>query len=216
MSIFSRRTRPLGNRLVSYFFQGLLLMAPAAFTVYVIYKIFDIFDSYTNDIFERLFHFHFPGFGILSFIALITAVGFIGSTVLIQPLLHVIENLLEHTPLVKDLYSSFKDFISAFISNKKKFNKPVLVEIGRNTDIYRFGFITDDDLSEFDIADMVAVYFPQSYTFAGHLYIVNRELIREMPSNMSADMIKYILSGGVMEVDEEKMMKRKKEAKEAM
>jgi uncharacterized membrane protein len=203
MASISEKTRPFGRRLVSYFFQGLLLIAPASFTVFVIIKIFDLFDSNTNPLFERIFHFTFPGLGILVFAVFITVFGFIGSTVLIKPLLNVIENLLEHTPLVKDIYSSFKDFISAFISNKRKFNKPVIVEIGKGSGIFRPGFITDDDLGKFNIADKVGVYFPQSYTFAGHLYFVNKDQISEIPSSMSAEMIKYILSGGVMEMSDD-------------
>jgi uncharacterized membrane protein len=114
----------------------------------------------------------------------------------------VIENLLEHTPLVKDIYGSFKDFISAFISNKKKFNKPVMVEMGKGTGIHRFGFITDDDLSEFQIQDKVAVYIPLSYTFTGQLFIVNKDQVTFLPPSMSADMMKYVLSGGVTEMED--------------
>lgn len=202
MSRLSEKRKSIGNRLARYFFQGLLLIAPASFTAYIIFKIFTILNSYTNSIFESLFHFSFPGLGIVVFAGFIIFLGFLGSTVIVQPLLSVIENLLEHTPLVKDIYSSFKDFISAFISNKKKFNKPVIVEMGKGTGIFRLGFITDEDLVEFHIEDKVAVYIPMSYTFTGQLFIVNKDQITPLPSNMSADMIKYILSGGVTNLED--------------
>jgi uncharacterized membrane protein len=202
MPQLSEQFKWLGRRLVSYFFQGLLLIAPASFTVYVIYVIFNFLNNQTRPIFQDLFHFSFPGLGILVFAGFITVVGFIGSTVLVKPILNVIENLLEHTPLVKDIYSSFKDFISAFISNKKKFNKPVIVEMGKGTGIHRLGFVTDDDLTEFHIENKVAVYIPMSYTFTGQLFIVNKDQVTALPSSMSADMIKYILSGGVTEVED--------------
>jgi uncharacterized membrane protein len=202
MSQFSEKFKWLGKRLVSYFFQGLLLIAPASFTAYVIYVSFDFLNRNTRPIFERLFHFSLPGLGILVFAGFITLLGFIGSTVLVKPILNVIENLLEHTPLVKDIYTSVKDFISAFISNKRKFNKPVIVEMGKGVGIYRLGFITDADLAKFHVQDMVAVYLPLSYTFSGQLYLVNREQVKALPPNMSADTIKYILSGGVMELEE--------------
>lgn len=202
MGKISDKRRSIGRRLVTYFLQGLLLIAPASFTIYVIFAIFDFLNSNTRPIFEHLFHFSFPGIGIIMFTVLITFLGFVGSTVLIKPVLNIIENLLEHTPLVKDIYSSFKDFISAFISNKKKFNKPVMVEMGKGTGLFRLGFVTDDDLSEFKIADKVAVYIPMSYTFTGQLFLVNKDQITALPPSMSADMIKYILSGGVTEVEE--------------
>jgi uncharacterized membrane protein len=202
MAKLADRSRSAERRLVSYFFQGLLLIGPTAFTLYVIFKIFDFLNTNTNSIFKNIFHFSFPGLGILVFAGFITFLGYIGSTVIVKPLLNVIENLLEHTPLVKDIYSSFKDFISAFISNKRKFNKPVIVEMGKGTGIFRLGFITDDDLSEFHITDKVAVYIPMSYTFTGQLFIVNKDQVKPLPPSMSADTIKYILSGGVMEMEE--------------
>ena len=202
MSQLSEKSTWLGIRIAKYFFQGLLLIAPASFTVYVIYVIFDFLNNQTKPLFEHLFHFSVPGLGILVFGGFITLVGFVGSTVLVKPILNVIENLLEHTPLVKDIYSSFKDFISAFISNKKKFNKPVIVEMGKGAGIHRLGFITDDDLTEFHIQDKVAVYIPMSYTFTGQLFIVNKDQVSPLPPNMSSDMIKYILSGGVTEVED--------------
>ena len=114
----------IGKRFLSYFFQGLLLAAPISLTTYVIVKTFDLLNRTTNSIFEHIFHFSFPGLGIVVFAGFIILLGYVGSTVLVKPLLNLIENLLEHTPLVKDIYTSVKDFISAFISNKRKFNKP--------------------------------------------------------------------------------------------
>jgi uncharacterized membrane protein len=209
MSDFSEKRKNFGKRLGSYFFQGLLIIGPAFFTFWAIYQIFDIFDSNTKPLFERLFHFSFPGIGILVFMAFITLVGFAGSTVIIRPLMTLIENLLEHTPLVKDIYSSFKDFISAFISNKKKFDRPVMMELGKGLGVYRMGFITQDDLTEFDVLDRVAVYCPDSYGFTGNLYIANKELVQPLPNVGSAHVMKYILSGGVMEVPDEKPMEKK-------
>ena len=202
MAQASDKFTSMGRRILSYFFQGLLLAGPISLTTYVIVKTFDLLNGTTNAIFEHIFHFSFPGLGILVFAGFTILLGYIGSTVLVQPLFNIIENLLEHTPLVKDIYTSVKDFISAFISNKRKFNKPVIVEMGKGVGIYRMGFITDDDLSKFHIQDKVAVYLPLSYTFSGQLYLVNREQITALPPNTSADTIKYILSGGVMEVDE--------------
>lgn len=198
------KRKNLGRRLGSYFLQGLLLVGPAFFTFWAIYQIFDLFDSNTKPLFQRFLHFSFPGIGIIIFVAFITLIGFLGSTVIVRPLMEIIENLLEHTPLVKDIYSSFKDFISAFISNKKKFNRPVIMEMGRATGLYRMGFITQDDLDEFDIKDKVAVYCPDSYGFTGNLYVVDKELVRTLPHVGSAHAMKYILSGGVMEVPEDK------------
>lgn len=191
------------GRLAAYFMQGLLLIAPAFVTVYAIFYIFNVFDSHVNDVFEYIFKFRFPGLGLVVMVAFITFVGFIGSLVIVRPLLNLFDLLLEKTPLVKDIYSSLKDFFGAFISNKKKFNKPVMFEMGKGSGVYKLGFITQDDLSELNILDKVAVYTPLSYNLSGIMYIVNRDQVEVLNDVAAGDMMKFIVSGGVTEIDDE-------------
>jgi uncharacterized membrane protein len=47
------------------------------------------------------------------------------------------------------------------------------------------------------------VYVPQSYAFAGHLYFVKRDRVRILTDISSADAMKFAISGGVAEVDEQ-------------
>ena len=105
-------------------------------------------------------------------------------------------------PFIKLIYTSLKDLFAAFVSEKKKFNKPVLVEIGKNSGINRIGFITSEDLSHLEIKDKVAVYFPLSYAFTGQLFIVNKELITQLPDDEVAEIMKFIVSGGVTKMEE--------------
>ena len=197
------------RRIFSYFLQGLLLIAPVFVTVYSIWAVFNIFDTRANDLFELVFHFRFPGLGLLVLFGIITLIGLIGSTVLLQPIMHGLELLLEKTPLVKDIYSSIKDFISAFLSNKKKFNKPVMVEMGRGQGLYKLGFITNEKLDEFKIEGKMAVYFPHSYNFSGNLHIVDVDLIHPIKDVSSTDFMKYIVTGGVMQIDDEEEKKER-------
>jgi uncharacterized membrane protein len=191
------------GKIVAYFLQGLLLIAPVFVTMYIIYYVFSFVDSRLNDLFESLFNFRFFGFGLLITCALITFIGFIGSLVIVQPLLHLVDLLLEKTPFVKDLYSSLKDFFGAFISNKKKFNQPVMFEMGKGTGVYKLGFITQEDLSEMGITDKVAVYTPLSYNLSGILYLVNRDQIQILDEVAARDVLKFIVSGGVTEIEDE-------------
>lgn len=193
----------LFNRLIKYFLQGLLLIAPIFVTFYSLFAIFDYIDSVANNLSDWLFDFHVRGLGFLLMMLVITAIGIIGSSIFVQPLMDILESLLERTPLVKDIYSSMRDFFSAFLSNKKKFNKPVIVEMGKGLGVYRLGFITDSNLSEFDITDKVAVYFPHSYNVSGNLYLINKDQVQPLPTrNGSAETMKYIVTGGVMEIEE--------------
>lgn len=191
------------GKIVAYFLQGLLLIAPTFVTIYAIFYFFNFFDSKINDLFESVLHFRFLGFGLLTMFAFITAIGFIGSLVIVQPILHIIDLILDKTPLVKDIYSALKDFFGAFISNKKKFNKPVMFEMGKGTGVFKLGFITQDDLTEMGVKDKVAVYTPLSYNLSGILYLVNKDQVQVLNDVTARDMLKFIVSGGVTEIDDE-------------
>ena len=191
------------GKVVSYFLQGLLLIAPMFLTIYAIFYIFNLIDTSIERVFRFIFHFYYPGIGIVAMFFIIALIGFVGSLVFFQPLLHVLDVFMERVPVVKDIYSSVKDFFGAFISKKKKFDKPVMFEIGKNSGVYRLGFITQDDLSEMNIPDKVAVYAPWSYNLSGTLYIVNRDQIQVLNDVGAGHMMKFVMSGGVTEIEED-------------
>ena len=191
------------GKIVAYFLQGLLLLAPVFVTIYAIGSIFFWLDSKVEAVFQYLFHFYVHGLGIVAMFVLIAFIGFVGSLVIVQPLLHIFDMVMEKTPLVKDIYSSVKDFFGAFISNKKKFDKPVMFELGKDSGVFRLGFITQSDLSELNIKDKVAVYAPWSYNLSGILYLVNRNQITVLEDVGAGDVMKFVMSGGVTEIDDE-------------
>jgi len=191
------------GKLVAYFLQGLLIIAPTFVTFYALFYFFHFFDSQVNDLFERMLGSRYPGLGLITMLLFITAIGFIGSLVIVQPLLHLIDLILEKTPVVKEVYGSLKDFFGAFISNKKKFNKPVMFEMGKGSGVFKLGFITQEDLTELSITDKVAVYTPLSYNLSGIMYVVNKDQVQVLNDVRAADMMKFILSGGVTEIEDE-------------
>lgn len=191
------------GKVISYFLQGLLLIAPIFVTIYAIFYIFNLLDTSIEKVFRFIFHFYFPGIGIVAMFFIIALIGLVGSMVIFQPLLHVLEVFMERVPVVKDIYSSVKDFFGAFISKKKKFDKPVIFEIGKNSGVFRVGFITKNDLSELGIKDKVAVYAPWSYNLSGTLFIVNTDQVHPLNDVSPGDMMKFAMTGGVTEIDEE-------------
>ncbi len=143
-----------------------------------------------------------PGLGFLVVIAIVMLVGYISSTFIVSKLVELFDNILERTPGVKIIYTTVKDFFEAFAGNKRKFDKAVLVSI-EAIDVWRVGFITHEELSEFGLNEYIAVYVPQSYAFAGHLYMVKRERVRILSDVTSSDAMKFAISGGVTEIDDE-------------
>lgn len=179
--------------ILRYFLQGLLLVLPACFTLYVIFSIIVWIDKILPRVFEIEL---FPGSGILIILAFITFTGFIGSSIIARPAFNFIEYYMYKIPLINLIYSSTKDVIGAFVGDEKKFDHPVMVRMQKDQELYRIGFVTRKNLDTINVKDMIAVYFPDSYGFTGNLYVVSKENIREMDAS-SSEVMKLIVSGGV-------------------
>jgi len=187
------------KRIIRYFFQGLIFFAPAAVTLYILYIVFTYIDNFIQGFIKDLLPFKIPGLGIVVILVLITFLGFIGQSILFRPFAMMFDRLFQKAPLVRVIYSSIRDLLSAFVGKEKKFNKPVLVKVNKVSELEKIGFITNEDLSELEIKDKVAVYFPHSYNFSGEMFIVPKELIK--PLNISSsEVMKFIISGGVTKV----------------
>jgi uncharacterized membrane protein len=189
------------KKLINYFLQGLLFIVPIAVTVWVLFKSIIWIDSLLPfQIPIKIPGFteiEIPGLGLLAIFVLVSFMGFIGTKYIQNPFTYYIEKLIDRAPLAKLIYTSVKDLISAFVGEKKRFNHPVMVKLEKNSEAYRIGFITNENVSEIGMgAGLVAVYLPFSYSFMGELIIVPGENIK--PINASGtEMMKFIISGGV-------------------
>ncbi|MBN2744977.1 putative membrane protein [Breznakibacter xylanolyticus] len=195
------------KRLIKYFLQGLLYITPMAVTLYVIYFLFSWIDGLLRDlsIFEEgaFSEYSFPGIGIVIILAGVTLIGFLGHRIFTAPLVSAIEGLLERTPLIKQVYGSVKDLMSAFVGKDRKFDHPVLVKLDESRTVERLGFVTAMDLSSLGVYDKIAVYLPSSYGMLGELVIVPAINVTRLEAN-SAEVMKFIVSGGIIKVGEEK------------
>jgi uncharacterized membrane protein len=187
------------KKIFRYFLQGLLLTAPAGITLYVIYWIFEKIDGPVRNFIDSSFHIHFPGIGLLVTFTFIALLGWAGQSFLFQPIVTFIQRLFEKAPIIKLIYSSLTDFINAFVGQRKKFTRPVLVKVNLVSELEKVGFITADDLSDLGIKDKVAVLFPHSYNWSGEMFIVPKEHIT--PINLPpGEIMKFALTGGVTRV----------------
>ncbi len=178
------------RRLAGYFLRGLVIMAPLALTVYVCYSIVTAIDSWIP--------FSVPGVGFAITIGLITLVGALGSNVLTDSLVGLIDRLLEKLPFVRLLYGTAKDFFEAFVGDKKRFDTAVLVTLYPSSDAKALGFMTRKDVDMFGLTNHVAVYLPHSYAFTGQLLLVPAEHVTLVQAG-SAELMTFIVSGGVTE-----------------
>jgi uncharacterized membrane protein len=197
--------RSLVNRFFGYFIRGLLFVAPVGLTILLLYNAFDFVDSIFRIRFNhgtRNEEFFVPGLGFL-IVTLGTAfVGFVFTSLIPGRIQIYLESGLSKLPFVNIFYSAFKDLVSAFVGDKKKFKTPVLLHLNLNSNIYKLGFITQSDLEILSMPEMVSVYCPHSYAFSGELFIVPKDQIKILNIS-SADAMKMIVSGGVSIKSEE-------------
>jgi len=193
--------KKISKNLLAWFLQGLLFTAPVSLTIYIIYKSFRIVDGILTDVILEIFGFRIPGLGMVVILGTITLIGFLGSSIVFRPLLSYLDKLISQAPLVKIIYTSIKDFMSAFVGKERRFTEPVLVKVSKDANLEKMGFITQKDLSNLGISKgKVAVYLPHSYNFSGNLFIVPVENITPLTAH-PADVMKFIVSAGVTSVD---------------
>jgi uncharacterized membrane protein len=188
------------KKFIGYFIQGLLLFIPIIITGVILLKLFDFFAGV----------FSFFGFsdytlintflGLLLTLLFISFLGILASSFVFKEVFSYFEEKLEHAPFIRHIYSPVKDFTNAFVGNKKKFNKPVLVLTNAQANIQEIGFITRETLDEFEIKDRLAVYMPLSYSLSGKLIIVPKENVKPLEAE-AAEIMKFVVSGGVTDVD---------------
>jgi len=180
------------TRLLNYFLRGLVVVVPLALTIYVCALIFTTIDSWLG--------LRIRGVGFLITIVLITVVGALASSFVTRSLITALDNLLERLPFVRLLYSSAKDMLNAFVGEKKRFDKPVLVALSSDRAVKVLAFLTSDSLASLGLADQVTVYMPQSYGFAGHILVVPADRVERIDAD-AAEVMAFIISGGVTQVE---------------
>jgi len=181
------------KKLLGYFLQGMLYLVPIAATIYIVVEAVVMVDG--------MVPVKFPGLGLLIIVVVVTAAGYLGGTLIVRRILKL-EKLLDRVPLLKIIYTSVKDLLAAFVGKKKRFTEPVLVKM--EGQVERLGFITQRDLTHLGIsADKIGVYIPFSYAITGNLIIVPKENVTPI-NGSSTDIMKFIISGGVTEVEDEK------------
>jgi uncharacterized membrane protein len=171
-----------------YFFSGMLFIVPLVATGYFIFWAFAQLDGLLN--------LPYPGLGFAIIFGVITLFGYLTSNFALRTVTDWFDHLMNKIPFVKLIYSSLKDLIGAFVGDKRKFNKPVLVSINKENNLNQIGFVTQEDLSSLGLADMVAVYFPHSYAISGNHFLVPKESIKPLHISGPTAM-KFIVSGGI-------------------
>ncbi len=193
------------RKFLQYFLQGLLILAPIAITAYAIFWVVTSIDNllpiFTYKDVQGNIKVQNYGIGFLIIIAALVIIGYFSSFFITGRVVSFVDKILEKTPGIKYIYSTTRDFFEAFAGDKKKFTKNVLANVDDN-DVWRFGFITREDMEEFGLKDYVTVYIPMAYSVAGNVYVIPKTRIKTITNISAAQTMKFAVSGGITDVDE--------------
>lgn len=181
----------VSRRLLTYFLRGLVFLTPVGITAYICYVVFSTIDGWLG--------LPIPGAGFVVALGLITLFGFLASSFITRSMIGALDDVLERLPFVRLLYSSTRDLVNAFVGEKRRFDKPVVVDLFAGGNARALGFVTQDALSELNMPGMVSVYMPHSYNFSGQMYLFPTTAVTRLDTN-SSDMMAFIVSGGVTEI----------------
>lgn len=178
------------GKLLGYFARGLVLLAPLGVTIAVLWYVFTSVDGWLGRLVQLP-----RGAGFVATVVLITLVGFLGSSFLTRSAVSWLEKAMSRLPFVRLVYGSTKDLLNAFVGEKRRFDKPVLLTLLPNGALL-IGFVTQESLHHLGLLDHVAVYCPHSYAWSGQIYIVPSSQVQPLDVN-SADAMAFAVSGGV-------------------
>lgn len=190
------------KNIINYFFRGLLFVFPLVATLYIIIAAAQWSNNVLNELLFESVGIDIPGLGIVTVFLVVSLIGFLFSRAFVRPIVSYFDRFMAKVPLVKIIYTSLRELTEAFVGDKKRFNKPVIADFSNTAgnSMKRIGFITQTDLSNLGLDEMVAVYCPHSYNFSGNLYLLPRENVA--PVNLSStDVMKYVISAGVTKLE---------------
>ncbi|MDL5048795.1 DUF502 domain-containing protein [Oscillatoria amoena NRMC-F 0135] len=100
------------SKIARYFFNGTLFIVPLVATIYFVIEAFQWLDSRLN--------LPYPGVGFLIILTGITLFGYFTTNFAFKTFSDWFEQIIGRIPLIKLIYSSLKDLMSAFVGEKKK------------------------------------------------------------------------------------------------
>lgn len=190
------------RQLRNHFIAGVIILLPLAATVYILYAILATMDRVVRPITQLIFGQEVYGVGVLLSMIFIISAGIIGKNVLGRKLISLSEWIMYRIPLVRQVYTTFKQIIDAVFNHSTiaAFTEVVLIEYPRKG-IYQLGFVTNRAQGEIQArtnTEIVNVFVPTTPNpTSGMLVLVPKDDIIYL--NMTIEEgIKLILSGGVL------------------
>ena len=203
-----RRLR-LGARLRAYFFAGILITAPMAFTLYLAWLLLNFVDTTVQGILPERFNpdaylpFSLPGIGVVIIVLGLILVGWLTAGFIGRLFLRISESVLARIPGVSTIYSATKQILETILANQSAaFREAVLIEYPRRG-IWCIGFITATTSGEVARQvgdDMVNIFVPTTPNpTSGFLLFVPRRDVKVLGMTVESA-VKLVMSAGIVSV----------------
>ena len=190
------------NTLGKLFLQGLAVIIPVTLTLAILWWMARGAEQFLGGILMQILPqgWYLPGLGVASAVIITVFIGLMTHILVFQKLFAIPDAIFKRLPLVKTIYSAFKDFVDYLNPDSKVgMSKVVLVKLpGQEYEM--LGFVTREDFSrlpfELNVEQAIAVYLPMSYMVGGYTLFLPRSCLT--PVDMSfEDGMKLVLTGAV-------------------
>ena len=187
----------------SYFLTGIVVTAPVGLSLYIVWAVLTWIDKKVGDVLSLWLvgRSDIPGLGVILALTFFILVGMLTHNFLGRILLNISHYVMERLPIVKTLYSAFKQVFEMAIGKKAQaFRDAVLVEYPHKG-TYTIGFLMGKTGGEVPLRagqELMSVYIPTiPIPTSGFLIFIPPEDVIDLDMSVD-DALKMIISGGMI------------------
>lgn len=193
------------QKLSSAFLRGLIILLPTLITVWIIFFCYNFLDGILGNIITLVLGRPMPGIGLVLIVLLILITGMIAPLLIGKRLIDWGDQIMNHVPIVKNIYSAVKQVNDILFTKKenKAYNRACLVEYPRKG-IWSIGFTTSEAAKEIEEKSgtgekMINIFIANTPTPAtGFIIIAPISEVKMLDMKMD-DAFKYVISAGVLQ-----------------
>ncbi len=214
----------LFSRLRTYFFTGVVILAPVAITIWATIWFVTLFDSWVKPLIPFSYNpdsylpFKLPGTGLVFALLFITAAGALGANLVGRTLIGWWDRIVQQTPVVRSIYKGSKQIFQTIFAEKGTSFKNVCRIRWPHKDLWTIAFVSREvDGAQIGLEKgraMYAVYVATTPNPTGG-YVIFADVadVEILPISVE-DGLKLVISMGLVFPEESKeSMPYKKDSK---
>lgn len=190
-----------GRKLKRYLVAGFIIVAPISVTIFLLVSFVTMVDYFLSPVTYTLWGRHIPGVGMCTAVLLILVTGFLGSNIIGQHVLDIVEDILLHIPVFNWLYRTIKQLAEVFSpEGKLHFKSVVLIEYPR-PGVYSVGFVTNKVVlrrPEGKEEELFCVYVATNHLYIGDIVLVPKGKVIETHMTLQQGLQSYLSAGATI------------------